>query len=230
MANEADLSELGGPIEALLLMATEPLETARLAATLEAPLPLVEQCLTQLRQFYDETGRGFELRNVGGGWRLWTRTEHAEVLSRAVLEGQQARLSQAALETLAVVAYLQPVSRSRVAAVRGVNVDGVIRTLVARNLLAEAPSEGSGGAATLFRTTDFFLERMGMQDLSELPELAPHLPDAAELENELGRLAEVAPTAAEQPEAGESPESSGSPETSELPEAAADPATPGEWR
>ena len=197
MVNEMsgpDISGLSGPIEALLLMATEPLATAQLAATLQAPAALVERCLEELQCFYDDTERGFELRNVGGGWRLWTRTEHAEVLSRAVRDGQQARLSQAALETLAVVAYLQPVSRSRVAAVRGVNVDGVIRTLVARNLLAEAPTEGSeGGAATLFRTTDYFLERMGMQDLAELPALAPHLPDAADLETELRQFADAAP-------------------------------------
>lgn len=188
----ADPEQISGPVEALLLMAEEPLAAATLAAQLQVPAPVVEECLRRLAAFYDETGRGFELRHVGGGWRLWTRAEHAEVLSRAVLEGQHARLSQAALETLAVVAYLQPVSRSRVAAVRGVNVDGVMRTLVARHLIEEAGQDGESGA-NLFRTTGFFLERMGMQDLGELPALAPHLPDAADLEAELGRLAEPAP-------------------------------------
>jgi segregation and condensation protein B len=145
--------------------------------------------LQNLARFYDDTGRGFELRRLAGGWRYYTREEHAELISAYVLEGQQAKLSQAALETLAVIAYLQPVSRSRVSAVRGVNVDGVMRTLLARDLITETGSEESG--ATLFATTDYFLERMGIQSVDELPELAPYLPEATELEAELGQLAVV---------------------------------------
>ena len=116
------------PLEALLLMATEPMPTAELAQAVRAPVALVERALAHLAEFYDETGRGFELRYVGGGWRYWTRAEHAELIGGWLIEGQHAKLSQAALETLAVVAYLQPISRSRVSAVRGVNVDGVLRT------------------------------------------------------------------------------------------------------
>jgi segregation and condensation protein B len=158
------------------------------------PTDEVRQGLDDLVAFYAETGRGFELRRVAGGWRYYTRQEYADLIGAYVLEGQTAKLSQAALETLAVIAYLQPVSRSRVSAVRGVNVDGVVRTLLARDLITETGSEESG--ATLFRTTDYFLERMGLQSLDELPELAPYLPEATELEEELGQLA-VVPAAEE---------------------------------
>ncbi len=180
--------DLTGEIEALLLLAEEPMATATLAQSLEVPVHLVSGCLADLVTFYDETNRGFELRQLGGGWRYYTREKHAEVVAHHVLEGQHAKLSQAALETLAVVAYSQPISRARVSAVRGVNVDGVIRTLVARRLIDESGTDPET-AATLFVTTDYFLERMGLDDLSGLPELAPHLPDVDELEAELGELA-----------------------------------------
>lgn len=178
-----------GAVEALLLMATEPVAAVDLAQVLEVPVEEVSSALAELATFYDETGRGFELRNIAGGWRYWTRSAHAGVITRSVLAGQQSRLSQAALETLAVVAYLQPVSRSRVSAVRGVGVDGVIRTLLAREMIEEAGADEQSGAV-LFRTTDVFLEKLGLQSLEELPELAPHLPDATDLESELGRLVE----------------------------------------
>lgn len=192
-----DPDELTAPLEALLLMATEPVATATLAEALGAPEPVVGQACQVLVDFYDRTGRGFELRHVGGGWRLWTRPEHGELIGRWVLEGQQSRLSQAALETLAVIAYLQPISRSRVSAVRGVNVDGVVRTLLSRGLVEEAPAE-EHSTAVLFRTTDHFLERLGLEGLEELPPLAPHLPDAGALEAELARIVEVSPTPPEQ--------------------------------
>jgi segregation and condensation protein B len=112
-------------------------------------------------RFYIETKRGFELRHAGGGWRYATRPEHASVISAYVLEGQHGRLSQAALETLAVIAYLQPASRSRISAVRGVNVDGVVRTLLARDLIIETGRDPISGAV-LFTTTPYFLERMGL--------------------------------------------------------------------
>lgn len=179
---------VAGPLEALLLMATEPISTAELAQALDVPKPVVWDALDQLRTFYDETGRGFELREVGTGWRYYTRPEHHDVIAAWVLEGQQARLSQAALETLAVVAYLQPISRSRVGAIRGVNVDGVMRTLVTRGLVEEGERDAETGAM-LFRTTTHFLERMGLNDLHDLPPLAPHLPEASLLEAELAGFA-----------------------------------------
>lgn len=177
-----------GALEALLLLATEPMSTAELASALDVPKPVVWAALESLVRFYDESGRGFELREVGSGWRYYTRPEHADVIARWVLEGQHARLSQAALETLAVVAYLQPISRSRVSAIRGVNVDGVMRTLTTRGLIEEAGHSEETGAV-LFRTTDHFLERMGHTSLDDLPPLAPHLPEASALEAELAGLA-----------------------------------------
>jgi segregation and condensation protein B len=148
----------------------------------------VAETLTELVAFYTETGRGFELRQVAGGWRYYTREEYADLITRSVVEGQQSRLSQAALETLAVVAYTQPISRARVSAVRGVNVDGVMRTLVARGLIEEAGHDPESGAV-LFTTTSYFLERMGLKTLEDLPPLAPQLPEVEELEAELGQLA-----------------------------------------
>ena len=125
---------VAGALEALLLLAAEPVTEFELAQAVGVPESVVAETLAELVAFYDETGRGFELRQLGGGWRYYTREEHADLITRYVLEGQQARLSQAALETLAVVAYTQPISRGRVSAVRGVNVDGVMRTLLARGL------------------------------------------------------------------------------------------------
>jgi segregation and condensation protein B len=187
---ERSAADVSGPIEALLLLAEEPMSVDLLAEAVDVPRPVVQECLAELVAFYDETGRGFELRELGGGWRYYTREEHADLVSRFVLDGQQSRLSQAALETLAVVAYQQPISRARVSAIRGVNVDGVIRTLLARGLVAEAGHDPESGAV-VFATTSHFLERMGLRSLDELPELAPQLPEVAELEAELGQLAVV---------------------------------------
>ncbi|MBB1500429.1 SMC-Scp complex subunit ScpB [Propioniciclava sp. MC1683] len=179
-----------GPLEALLLMATEPMGAAELAQALDVPTPVVWEALEDLATFYDETGRGFELRQVGEGWRYYTRPEHHEVIAHWVLEGQQSRLSQAALETLAVVAYLQPISRSRVGSIRGVNVDGVMRTLATRGLIEEAGHSEETGAM-LWRTSPLFLEKMGFTTLDQLPPIAPHLPEASLLEAELAGLAET---------------------------------------
>jgi segregation and condensation protein B len=189
-------TEISGALEALLLLAEEPRRTDELAAAVGAPEAVVGEALAALVAFYDETGRGFELRQVGGGWRYYTREEHAELITASVLEGQQSRLSQAALETLAVIAYTQPISRGRVSAVRGVNVDGVIRTLLARGLIEEAGHDADSGAV-VFATTSYFLERMGLRSLDDLPALAPHLPDAEVLEAELGHLAATASAAAD---------------------------------
>ncbi|RXW33623.1 SMC-Scp complex subunit ScpB [Propioniciclava flava] len=181
---------LTAPLEALLLMATEPLSALELAQAVEVPVAEVTAALEMLARFYDDTGRGFELRHVGQGWRFYTRAEHADLIGRWVMEGQQAKLSQAALETLAVVAYLQPISRSRVSGIRGVNVDGVMRTLVTRGLVEEAGSSEETGAM-LFRTSAVFLEKMGFTSLDDFPPIAPYLPEASLLEAELAGQAEA---------------------------------------
>ncbi|MFT4217328.1 MAG: SMC-Scp complex subunit ScpB [Micropruina sp.] len=189
---------IAAPLEALLLMATEPVPTAELAQAVRAPVGVVEEALRGLVRFYDETSRGFELREVGGGWRYWTRAEHAELIGGWLVEGQHARLSQAALETLAVIAYLQPISRGRVSAVRGVNVDGVLRTLVTRDLVQEVDRDPETGAM-LFGTTGQFLERLGLVSLDDLPPIAPLLPDATTLEAELRASSMVEPSSSVEP-------------------------------
>lgn len=189
---DADNSvNVAGALEALLLLAAEPVTEFELAQAVGVPESVVSDTLAELVAFYDETGRGFELRQVGGGWRYYTREEYADMITRYVVEGQQSKLSQAALETLAVVAYTQPISRGRVSAVRGVNVDGVMRTLLTRGLIEEAGHDQESGAV-LFATTSYFLERMGLKSLDDLPPLAPQLPDVDELEAELGQLATAA--------------------------------------
>ncbi|MCL2542998.1 MAG: SMC-Scp complex subunit ScpB [Nocardioidaceae bacterium] len=195
------VADLRPALEAVLMVADQPLDEPTLATAVGYPVPEVAEALAGLSQEYADQGRGFDLRNVAGGWRFYTREEFAQVVEGFVLEGQQARLTQAALETLAVVAYQQPVSRARVSAIRGVNVDGVMRTLVNRGLVEEAGQDGEHGA-TLYRTTSYFLERIGVVSLDELPELAPHLPDLDELEDELReRTSEPDPVAGEdQPE------------------------------
>ena len=178
------IAALRPALEAVLMVADQPLDELALATAVGYPPPDVSTALLGLAAEYDEQGRGFELRNVAGGWRYYTREEFAPVVEAFVLEGQQARLTQAALETLAVVAYQQPVSRARVSAVRGVNVDGVMRTLISRGLVEDAGQDGEHGA-TLYRTTSYFLERIGIVSLDELPDLAPHLPDLADVEEEM---------------------------------------------
>ncbi|NEE03996.1 SMC-Scp complex subunit ScpB [Phytoactinopolyspora halotolerans] len=174
---------LSASIEAILLVVDEPIDEVTLAQVLEVPRDEISATLRRLAQEYTDAGRGFELRSVAGGWRLYTRTECAAVVERFVLDGQQAKLTQAALETLAVVAYRQPVSRARVSAIRGVNCDGVMRTLTTRGLVEEAGVDHESGA-TLFRTSSYFLERLGLSSLDELPPLAQYLPDIDDIENE----------------------------------------------
>ncbi|MFZ5869803.1 MAG: SMC-Scp complex subunit ScpB [Actinomycetota bacterium] len=171
-------------LEAVLMVVDEPVPSLQLASALVLPVERVESLLAELAAEYAEQQRGFELREVAGGWRVFSRPDVAPVVQRFVRDGQTARLTQAALETLAVVAYRQPVSRARVSAVRGVNVDGVMRTLTARGLVEEAGHDEETGAV-LYRTTSYFLERMGLTGLDELPPLAPYLPDADVLD-ELG--------------------------------------------
>jgi segregation and condensation protein B len=171
-------------LEAILMVTDEPLPVLTLARAVGRATGDVAAALGTLAEEYTEQGRGFDLREVGGGWRYYTRVEAAPYVERFILDGQQARLTQAALETLSVVAYKQPVSRARVSAIRGVNVDGVMRTLIARGLVEEAGAD-TESQATLYRTTSYFLERMGMQSLDDLPELAPYLPDMDDIEEEL---------------------------------------------
>ena len=172
-------------LEAILMVVDEPVGEVTLAQVAERPTEEVVRELHALAAEYDEQGRGFDLRQVAGGWRFYTRAVAAAYVERFVLDGQQARLTQAALETLAVVAYRQPVSRARVSAVRGVNVDGVMRTLVARGLVEDSGEEGEGGS-TLYRTTSYFLERLGLRGIDELPDLAPYLPAMDALDDMAG--------------------------------------------
>jgi segregation and condensation protein B len=171
----------GGPglcasLEAIMLVADEPVSEIVIAQVLERPRAEVAAALRDLAVSYTAEERGFDLREAAGGWRLYTREECAPVVERFVSDGQEVRLTQAALETLAVVAYRQPVSRARVSAVRGVNCDGVIRTLMLRGLVEETGTDPETGAI-LFATTGYFLERLGLPSLDALPELAPFLPD-----------------------------------------------------
>ncbi len=185
---DVPVAKLRPALEAVLMVADQPLDEMSLATAVGYPAERVTEALAELAAEYTEQGRGFELRNVAGGWRFYTREEYAAVVEGFVLEGQQARLTQAALETLAVVAYKQPVSRARISAIRGVNVDGVVRTLLTRGLIEEAGEDGEHGA-TLYRTSAYFLERIGITSIDELPELAPYLPDMDDLEDDLASLA-----------------------------------------
>jgi segregation and condensation protein B len=166
-------------LEAILLVADEPVPEMVLAQVLERPTGEVAAALRELAAEYTDQGRGFDLREVAGGWRYYTREDCAALVERFVRDGQEVRLTQAALETLAVIAYRQPVSRARVSAVRGVNCDGVIRTLVLRGLAEDCGTDAETGAI-LYRTTGYFLERMGLASLDELPDLAPFLPENIE--------------------------------------------------
>ena len=187
---EVPLAALRPALEAVLMVADQPLDDSTLASAVGYPVHDVLDALGALAAEYDESGRGFELRHVAGGWRYYTREELAPVVERFVLDGQQARLTQAALETLAVVAYKQPVSRSRVSAIRGVNVDGVMRTLLTRGLVEEAGTDEETGAH-LYRTSSYFLERIGVGSLDELPELAPFLPGVDDYEDDQESAAPV---------------------------------------
>lgn len=165
-----------GAIEAVLMVIDEPVTEISLASALELPVEDVLRYLHALAAEYDESNRGFAIRGIAGGWRVYSRSEYAPVVEKFLLDGAQARLTQAALETLAVIAYRQPVSRSRISSVRGVNVDGVVRTLLTRGLIEEMQEQGESGA-TLYGTTSYFLQRLGLGSLDELPALAPYLPE-----------------------------------------------------
>lgn len=170
------MNDVRGAVEAVLLVVDAPVDAGLLGQVLEEPDERIEEVLRELKRDYDEAQRGFALREAGGGWRLYTREQYAPIVEKFVLDGQSARLTQAALETVAVIAYRQPVTRSRVAAIRGVGVDGVIRTLLTRGLIEEAGAEAETGGH-LYRTTSLFCEKLGIGSVDELPSLAPLLPD-----------------------------------------------------
>ena len=182
-SSPAGRTRLRGSIEAVLFVADGPVGAVDLARAIGAELVHVEELLGQLSAEYARDERGFSLREVAGGWRMYTDERFAEVVERFVLEGQQTRLTQAALETLAIVAYRQPITRSRVAAIRGVGVDGVFRTLVARGLIESCGYDGEAGAQ-LYRTTPLFLEKLGLRAVDELPALAPLLPHPSDISDD----------------------------------------------
>ena len=180
---ELDPAALRGGLEALLFVVDTPVDEVTLAEALRCPVPRVRTALAALAAGYDERGAGITLRRVGEGWRLYTREDHADVVERHLVDGQRSRLTQAALETLAVIAYRQPVTRARVAAIRGVGVDGVMRTLITRGLVSEVGTDPDSGGG-LYATTQLFLERLGLESLDELPELGPLLPEPSSLLDE----------------------------------------------
>jgi segregation and condensation protein B len=180
---ELDPEALRGGLEALLFVVDNPVDEPTLAGALRCPVAQVRAGLAALAEDYDRRRAGVALRRVAEGWRLYTREEHAEAVERYLGDGRRSRLTQAALETLAVIAYRQPVTRARVSAIRGVGVDGVMRTLIARGLVHEVGSDPDSGGG-LYETTPLFLERLGLASLAELPELAPLLPEPSSLFDE----------------------------------------------
>ena len=173
---ELDDADLTRGLEALLLVVDTPVNSETLAAATEQPVYRINDALHRMAEEFTARGSGIDLREMGGGWRMYTRARFAPYVERLLLDGARSKLTRAALETLAVVAYRQPVTRARISAVRGVNVDAVIRTLLARGLVTEAGNDSDTGA-TMFATTELFLERLGLASLNELPDIAPLLPD-----------------------------------------------------
>lgn len=178
-----DAGRLRAAVEAILFVSDAPLTAVALAAGLSVPLEDVAAALDELSAQYDERGAGIELRDVAGGVRLFTREEAAPAVERFLRDGQRSRLTQAALETVAVIAYRQPVTRARISAIRGVSVDGVIRTLLSRGLIVETGTDADTGGI-LYGTTELFLEKMGLASLDELPSLAPLLPEIDALDTD----------------------------------------------
>jgi segregation and condensation protein B len=177
--------ELARSIEAILMVVDEPVTELTLATVLEVPIEQVVAALEALVPSYSD--RGFALKAINGGWRFYSHPDFSAAVEKFVLDGQQNRLTQAALETLAVIAYRQPVSRARVSAIRGVNVEAVMKTLITRGLVEEYGVENETGAI-LYKTTSYFLERLGLNALTDLPPLAPHLPDIDSLDEILDSL------------------------------------------
>ncbi|HUH69069.1 MAG TPA: SMC-Scp complex subunit ScpB [Mycobacterium sp.] len=170
-----DADELGSVLEALLLVVDSPVTVGTLAAATQQPVYRITAKLQLMADELTQRDSGIDLRKTGEGWRMYTRARFAPYVEKLLLDGARSKLTRAALETLAVVAYRQPVTRARVSAVRGVNVDAVIRTLLVRGLITEAGTDDDTGAVT-FVTTELFLERLGLTSLADLPDIAPLLP------------------------------------------------------
>jgi len=162
-------------LEAILFLADEPVGAATLAQLVETSRREVEERLSELARGYQERGAGLTLREVAGGWRLYTHPDLAPIVEQFVLSSRHARLTKASLETLAIVAYKQPVTRHQITSIRGVNVDGVLRSLVERELIEEVGRDDGPGRAVLYGTTTEFLERLGLASLADLPPIAPLL-------------------------------------------------------
>jgi len=191
---EGDVSRPGDVerrLEAILMVADEPQSVVSLATVLGTPVPAVRQSIERLVADYDGTSggvrRGFELREVGGGWRLYVRPEHDDVVREFVLTQNPTKLSQAALETLSVIAYKQPISRGAIASIRAVNVDSVVRTLLGRGLITEAYTDSETGAIH-YETTDLLLTQLGINSIEELPPISPLLQDGADGFDEMARV------------------------------------------
>ena len=179
--------ELNRALEAILMVVDEPVNEIVLAQITETPTEIVLAALKSLAESYEEECKGFQLREVAGGWRFYSHPDQAPWVEKFVLDGQQTRLTQAALETLAVIAYRQPVSRARTSAIRGVNVEAVMKTLLTRGLVEERGMEHETGAI-LYGTTSYFLEKIGLRGIEDLPALAPFLPDLDGLDEVLATL------------------------------------------
>lgn len=190
-------------IEAILMVAEDPVPAQLLAQLLEVPPAAVEEACQALADGYAAEGRGFQLAMVAGGWRFQSHPDLAPYVERFVLEGQSARLSAAALETLAIVAYKQPISRAQMAAIRGVNVDGVVRTLEQRGYIEEIARDPGPGQAVLYGTSRLFLEKLGLGSIEDLPPLGQFVPGAEVVEQLEQGLRPEAPPTLDPPPAGD---------------------------
>ncbi|HEY4610453.1 MAG TPA: SMC-Scp complex subunit ScpB [Ilumatobacteraceae bacterium] len=175
--NEVD-TETVRAIEAIVMVAVEPVAPDLLAQLLEQPTAVIERLCAELSAAYDEAGHGFQMVKVGGGYRFQSHADLAPYVERFLLDGQRARMSGAALETLAIVAYKQPLSRAQIASIRGVDPDGVLRTLQARGYVTEVARDAGPGQAILYGTTQMFLEKLGLNSLGDLPPIAEFVPGA----------------------------------------------------
>jgi segregation and condensation protein B len=182
VTNEEIDPEVVKALEAILLVAVEPVTTKLLAQVLEQPASVVEVLCNRLAAAYEEAGHGFQLVKVAGGFRLQSRAELSAYVERFILDGQQSRISSAALETLAIIAYKQPISRVQISAIRGVDPESVLRTLQARGYVAEVSRDDGPGLAVMYGTTALFLERLGLDSLENLPPISDFVPDAGVVE------------------------------------------------
>jgi len=184
--DEINAETLKSAIEAILMITDSPISLVSLATALERPMNEIRQAVEELSADYsgisDSRVRGFELREIGGGWRIYVRAEYDWAVKMFMANENPTRLSQAALETLSVIAYKQPISRGQVASIRAVNVDSVVRTLLSRGLITELFTDSETGAVN-FGTTELFLQTLGINSLDELPPISPYLPGADEVNN-----------------------------------------------